>query len=179
MLKEIGFNGDIAYSAGQAAQLLQQKQYHAMTLDMMLPDTDGITFLRQLRADHATRDLPVIVGREIVGLDHRRVRGLARTQPHDAATRGLQVAHAHRHGREPMQRLAEPVERERLHVELDVGALAVRVRPREHAELRRRHGERSAAAQGIIETHQAAADQGPIGPVQRAHVRHLVDRALL
>ena len=58
-----------------------------------------------------------------------------------------------------MQRLTELVERERLHVELDVGALPRRVRARERAELRRRHGERAAPAQHVVESHLRAAEQ--------------------
>ena len=58
-----------------------------------------------------------------------------------------------------MQGIAELVERQRLHVELDVGALAARVGAGEDAELRRRHGQRPAAAEGVIEAHQAAPEQ--------------------
>ena len=58
-----------------------------------------------------------------------------------------------------MQGIAELVERQRLHVELDVGALAMRIGAGEDAELRRRHGQRPAAAEGIIEPHQAAPEQ--------------------
>ena len=49
----------------------------------------------------------------------------------------------------------------------------------EDAELRRRHGQRAAAAEGVVEPHQAAPDQRVIGLVQRADARDLVDRALL
>ena len=58
-----------------------------------------------------------------------------------------------------MQGIAELVERQRLHVELDVGALAARVGAGEDAELRRRHGQRPAAAEGIVEPHHAAPEQ--------------------
>ncbi len=78
-----------------------------------------------------------------------------------------------------MQGVAELVERQRPHVELDVGALAGGIGAREDAELRRRHGQRSAAAEGIIEPHQAAPEQIVVGLVQRADAKNLVDRALL
>ena len=78
-----------------------------------------------------------------------------------------------------MQGIAEFVQRQRLHVELDVGALAMRVGAREDAELRRRHGQRPAAAEGIIEPHHAAPEQIVVGLVQRADALDLVDRALL
>jgi hypothetical protein len=45
-----------------------------------------------------------------------------------------------------VQRIAELVERQRLDVKLDVGALLPRIGAREDAELRRRHGQRPAPA---------------------------------
>ena len=54
-----------------------------------------------------------------------------------------------------------------------------RIRAGEDAELRRRHGQRPAAAEGIIEAHQAAPDQRVIGLVEGANAVDLVDRALL
>src|ERR1700740_2464327 len=47
------------------------------------------------------------------------------------------------------------------------------------ASLRRRHGQRSTAAEGVIEPHQAATDQRVIGFVQRADALDLINRALL
>ena len=78
-----------------------------------------------------------------------------------------------------MQGIAEFIQRQRLHMELDIGALAAGIRPREDAELRRRHGQRPAAAEGIIEPHQAAPEQRPVGLVEGADAFDLVDRALL
>src|SRR5262245_64930717 len=78
-----------------------------------------------------------------------------------------------------MQRVAEPVERQGLHVKLDVGALAMRIGAGEDAKLRRRHGERPAPAQCVIESHQAAPHQRVVGLIQRAHAGYFVDRALL
>ncbi|MDH5180572.1 MAG: PAS domain S-box protein [Gammaproteobacteria bacterium] len=63
MLIEAGFNSDIAYNATQARELLKLngKKYKAMTLDIMLPDEDGLDMLHNLRSDAGTLDLPVIV----------------------------------------------------------------------------------------------------------------------
>ena len=63
MLAEAGFNSDIAYSAAEARKLLREKadQYKAMTLDIILPDEDGIELLMAIRQDADIRDLPVIV----------------------------------------------------------------------------------------------------------------------
>ena len=63
MLAEAGFNSDIAYDASQARQLLAKRKnyYRLMTLDILLPDEDGISLLASLRKDPATKDLPVVV----------------------------------------------------------------------------------------------------------------------
>ena len=63
MLAEAGFNSDVAYSAAEARKLLreQAEHYKAMTLDILLPDEDGIDLLTSIRQEEQTRDLPVIV----------------------------------------------------------------------------------------------------------------------
>lgn len=63
MLAEAGFNSDIAYNANQARQLLAEKKcyYRLMTLDISLPDEDGISLLASLRKDPDIKDLPVVV----------------------------------------------------------------------------------------------------------------------
>ena len=102
--------------------------------------------------------------------------GSADAQAHMAAAGGLQIAYAHREGGKRVQRIAELVERQRLHMELDVGALARRIGTREQAKLRRRHGERATPAQRIVEPHTGAADQRMIGFVERLDAGHLVDQ---
>lgn len=61
MLSQQGYTVDLAFSAGQAKQLLEHTQYAAMTLDIMLPDQDGISLMQELRLQEQTRDMPVIV----------------------------------------------------------------------------------------------------------------------
>lgn len=63
MITQAGHSADIAHDVTQARRLLAQKQqqYKLMTLDIMLPDESGIKFLRSLRQDPATHDLPVVV----------------------------------------------------------------------------------------------------------------------
>ena len=61
ILEQGGFECDIALSAAQAKELLAQRGYSAMTLDILLPDEDGIKLLQELRANKATQDLPVVV----------------------------------------------------------------------------------------------------------------------
>ncbi|HZQ10675.1 MAG TPA: PAS domain S-box protein [Anaerolineae bacterium] len=61
MLKQGGFETDVAYDATRATELLKTHLYAAITLDLMLPDRDGISLIRELRSDEATRNLPIIV----------------------------------------------------------------------------------------------------------------------
>jgi PAS domain S-box-containing protein len=63
MLTEAGFNSDIAYDAKQARLLLAKRKcyYRLMTLDISLPDEDGISLLASLRKNPETKDLPVVV----------------------------------------------------------------------------------------------------------------------
>jgi len=61
MLEQAGLAVDIAYNAGQAKQLLAQGSYAAMTLDLELPDQDGVALIRELRDAKQTAALPIVV----------------------------------------------------------------------------------------------------------------------
>lgn len=61
MLNQGGFDTDVAASVNQARARLRSQAYAAMTLDLGLPDGDGIDLIRELRGDEATRHLPIVV----------------------------------------------------------------------------------------------------------------------
>jgi PAS domain S-box-containing protein len=61
LLQQGGFATDMAHSAAQARTLLAANSYLAMTLDIGLPDQDGLSFAQGLRQQEATRHLPIIV----------------------------------------------------------------------------------------------------------------------
>lgn len=61
LLNADGFQVDIAYTAEQAKKLLAHKQYQALTLDLTLPDQSGISLIRELRQNTATKTLPIII----------------------------------------------------------------------------------------------------------------------
>ncbi|MDW5441663.1 ATP-binding protein [Polaromonas sp. SM01] len=61
MLDKGGFDADMVYSAAQAQAYLAQTPYAAITVDLKLPDQDGITLIRTLRRQESTRDLPIVV----------------------------------------------------------------------------------------------------------------------
>jgi len=61
ILQQDGLTTDIARTAAEAEAFLGNNTYDAMTLDLGLPDKDGITLLRELRENPETRDLPIVV----------------------------------------------------------------------------------------------------------------------
>ena len=60
LMKE-GFEVHRAASAEAAKDLLDQNTYHAMTLDLLLPDQHGLKLLEELRQRPDTQHLPVLV----------------------------------------------------------------------------------------------------------------------
>ena len=86
-------------------------------------------------ADRVGGDLAVFVGRKVVRRDRRRLIDLRGANPHRAAGGRLQIAGADRDRGKAVQRVAELVERQRLHVKLDIGTLAARIRAGENPEL--------------------------------------------
>lgn len=61
LLESANFTVDVAVSVANAKELLNQYTYEAILLDLILPDQDGITFIRELRASDETRNLHIIV----------------------------------------------------------------------------------------------------------------------
>ena len=61
VLRKEGFDVHRAASAAEAKALLDQHVYHAMTLDLLLPDQHGLKLLEELRQRPDTQNLPVLV----------------------------------------------------------------------------------------------------------------------
>ena len=61
MLMKHGFRSDVAFNAQQARSMLMHRDYHAMTLDLQLPDEGGLSLLRWLRSQEKIRDLTVVI----------------------------------------------------------------------------------------------------------------------
>jgi PAS domain S-box-containing protein len=61
LLEQAGMEVDIARDALEAKQKLVQKKYAAMTIDLSMPDQDGISLIRELRSSEATAGLPIVV----------------------------------------------------------------------------------------------------------------------
>ncbi len=61
MFEKIGYQADVALSAKEVLELLTLKDYKLMTLDIILPDKNGLELLDEIRLKEKTKDLPVIV----------------------------------------------------------------------------------------------------------------------
>lgn len=61
MLDKGGYDADMAHTAEQARDYLKMESYAAMTVDIKLPYENGLSLVRELRADQRTAWLPVLV----------------------------------------------------------------------------------------------------------------------
>jgi signal transduction histidine kinase len=60
-LRQAGFATDFGYSVGDALKRAAAIQYHAILVDIHLPDGDGVSLIVRLRALPQYRDTPIIV----------------------------------------------------------------------------------------------------------------------
>jgi PAS domain S-box-containing protein len=61
MLKRLGYQADLANNGQEAIAALQQKQYDLVFMDVQMPEIDGITATRQIRANFAQSQQPYII----------------------------------------------------------------------------------------------------------------------
>ena len=61
MLERLDYQVDVAMSAKETKEFLRSKDFDLMTLDIGLPDENGLDLLKEIRNNEATKDLPVIV----------------------------------------------------------------------------------------------------------------------
>jgi len=61
LLQQYGARCDVAHDAEEARAAIAKTKYQAITLDMLLPSESGVSFLQELRANDATKDIPVVV----------------------------------------------------------------------------------------------------------------------
>ncbi len=61
ILDSLGYNTRQAYDAHQATALLQEITPDLILTDVMMPELDGLTFIRQLRSDPTWSEIPIII----------------------------------------------------------------------------------------------------------------------
>jgi PAS domain S-box-containing protein len=75
ILRRGGYQPTVVHSAAEAKERLASDQFRAMTLDIKLPDQDGFSLLREIRARPETRDLPIIVVSALPSEDADKLNG--------------------------------------------------------------------------------------------------------
>jgi DNA-binding response OmpR family regulator len=60
ILEQKGFDVTTAWGGAQALQLLGERTFDLVLLDVMMPEIDGFTVCRRIKEDPKTRELPVI-----------------------------------------------------------------------------------------------------------------------
>ena len=60
-LEHSGYRVDVAPTGKLAREMLTRHQYAVITLDMLLPDEDGVSLLRHIRIGDRTAEIPVVV----------------------------------------------------------------------------------------------------------------------
>ena len=60
LLNHFGITSDLASTAEQALDLLDQNQYTVAVIDLMLPGMDGLTLARMIRGNANTANLPCL-----------------------------------------------------------------------------------------------------------------------
>lgn len=75
VLSENGFEIETAHTIAEAQKVLQNNSIDAMTLDLILPDGDGISLVQELRKDKKYSKLPIIIISAKLGEKGRLVNG--------------------------------------------------------------------------------------------------------
>jgi DNA-binding response OmpR family regulator len=60
-LKALGYDARVASSARSAKESILLHRPDLILMDIMMPDQDGISLTRELRADRKTSDIPIIM----------------------------------------------------------------------------------------------------------------------
>ena len=61
LLNDAGYHVDTALTGADALDRLKQTHYDLISLDLMLPDSDGVDIIRLLRQQPDTADIPIVV----------------------------------------------------------------------------------------------------------------------
>lgn len=61
MFEKLGYKVDSAQNAAETMDFLSKNKYDVLTLDVILPDKNGLDLLKEIKSNEATKDLPVIV----------------------------------------------------------------------------------------------------------------------
>ena len=71
-LGALGREVDAVASAAEARDYIARQRPDLILLDVIMPGLDGLSFCRELKADPATRDIPVVILTDLAGNAHER-----------------------------------------------------------------------------------------------------------
>nr|WP_164017528.1 HAMP domain-containing protein [Pyxidicoccus trucidator] len=80
LVKLLADGGDVAVTAvatgEEVLQKLEEHEYDCLVIDLLLPDTDGIKLVEEVKTQQRFRDLPIVVytGKELTSKDEARLR---------------------------------------------------------------------------------------------------------
>jgi len=61
MIEKLGYTAELATTAMQALELLNKNKYDLLTLDMILPDKNGLEVVKEIQNIELAKDMPIIV----------------------------------------------------------------------------------------------------------------------
>ncbi|MDH5544047.1 MAG: ATP-binding protein [Gammaproteobacteria bacterium] len=61
VLQRLNVSVDCAYSTEQADDLLAKKRYDLITIDIMLPDKNGVTYVKEIQANKEMKNVPILI----------------------------------------------------------------------------------------------------------------------
>lgn len=61
MLEKFNYSADIAQNAEEALEFLNKNKYDLLTLDILLPDKNGLDLVKEMKTIEFVKDLPIIV----------------------------------------------------------------------------------------------------------------------
>ena len=62
VLEQLGYKTAMAFSKAQASEVLREFEPRIVLLDIRLPDGDGISFLKEIKANHPAVEVIMITG---------------------------------------------------------------------------------------------------------------------
>jgi len=66
-LRFLGYEVETASSGAEALERLQEKNFHVVVTDLVMPEMNGIELLKQIRADHPMTQVIAITGYVTLG----------------------------------------------------------------------------------------------------------------
>ncbi len=67
-----GYDIETAQSVKEAYQIIKKENVNLILLDLLMPKISGFDFLREIKNNDSTKDIPVIIVSAVADVDNRR-----------------------------------------------------------------------------------------------------------